>query len=319
MKQITLSDVAKAAGVSIGTASRAMNNRSRVSASARRSVLDAARELGYLRPVRRTRVIAILAPTFEIRMLSDYFLLMFNAFRSEIHDRGYRAVTLSREDFPLLNEWPVDGAVSLDYIGEISRQFPRTSNIPLVCCNDRPNHLENIYTIRSNSRKVLREVVELLAGFGHLRIGLTHFQESRGQADKPDYGGFFREAMTAHGLGGGAFYRPYTSALPMHEAVAMLLREGITALIAVDHSIEADRLLKLSGRRIPEDISLVAGDTIAAVRMFPRHTTMAIDYPAVARTAVDVLETVWNGGTIRQDIFIDSRLNIRESTGPAPE
>ena len=44
---VTLRDVAKAAGVSLGTASQALNNRPHVAPETRARVLDAARSLGY--------------------------------------------------------------------------------------------------------------------------------------------------------------------------------------------------------------------------------------------------------------------------------
>lgn len=47
-KSVNIRDVASRAGVSVGTASMTLNNRSGVSASTRQAVLDAARELGYV-------------------------------------------------------------------------------------------------------------------------------------------------------------------------------------------------------------------------------------------------------------------------------
>ena len=44
---VTLRDVARSAGVSVGTASQALNNRPHVAPETRARVLDAARSLGY--------------------------------------------------------------------------------------------------------------------------------------------------------------------------------------------------------------------------------------------------------------------------------
>lgn len=57
-KSVTLREVAERAGVSLGTASQALNNRPHVSAAARERVLLAAQELGYV-PRRRSEATSI--------------------------------------------------------------------------------------------------------------------------------------------------------------------------------------------------------------------------------------------------------------------
>ena len=237
--------------------------------------------------------------------------------RHEIHQRGYRAITVSLEDYPLLNDWPVSGTISFDYIEEISRLFPKNSSIPLICCNDRPNHLENIYSIQTNFWNVLREAVDYLVGLGHIRIGLFHFLESR-PLIIPKYEQFMKEAMAAHGLEKELFFHPYSKDLPAYEALSMLLRDRVTAIIAINGGMKVDHFLKLSGKRIPEDISLVTEDTIAASDMSPRHTILKVHYEELARKAVDMLETIWEGSPVKEDLQVNAELVIRESTGPAP-
>jgi len=317
MSKATLLEVAKMAGVSIGTASRAVNGKPRVSKQAGKRVFDAVRKLGYVQPTTRQRLVAILIPTLEIPVLGDYFCFVFSALRQEIHQRGYRAITVSLEDYPLLNDWPVSGVISFDYIEEASHLLPKNSSVPLVCCNDRPNHLENIYSVQTNFRKVLREAVDYLVGLGHIRIGLFHFQEAR-PLILPEYERILKEAMAVHGLEKELFFHPYSKDLSAYEAVSMLLRDRVTAIIAINGGMIVDHFLKLSGKRIPEDISLITEDTIAASDMSPRHTILKVHYEELARKAVDMLETIWEGSAVREDLLVDTELVVRESTGPAP-
>ncbi len=316
MSKVTLLEVAKAAGVSIGTASRAVNRQPRVSATSRRRVEEAVRKLGYLQPSTKQRTVAILIPTLEVRRLDDYFCSLFSALRNVIHRHGYRAVTISREDYPLLNDWPVSGAVSFDYTAEISRLFPKNSNIPLICCNDRSNHLENVYSVQTNYRKIMYEVVGHLVGLGHTRIGYANYLKTELPAY---YDTAMKETITAYGLEAECRIRLYGGELSLPQALEMLLQEGVTAIVVISSSIAADGFLKHRGLRIPQDISLVAGDTLAAPHMTPRHTVITIPYEEMAERAVSALETVWNGGALKEDIIVDSQLIIRESTGPAPE
>ena len=315
MKKPTLQDVAVSAGVSIGTASRAINCKARVSAEARRAVREAAEKLGYALPRSRERVIGVLTPTLESPELDHYFILMFNELRQAARRRRYRLVVVALEDFPVLNEWQVCGVISLDFTDKVSRCFPQFRNIPLICCNDRANHLENVYSISSNAKKAIGEAVDYLVGLGHRRIGFLRWSPQ----PKSRYADFFLEAMARNGLHNSAGAMLWNNNdLPLHDTVAMLLAKPVTALIALDSAIQVDRLLKLAGKRLPEDISLIAGDTLNAMHMYPRHTVIAIDYPRYMETALDMLETVWRGGVLSKDASIDSRLRIRESTGPAP-
>lgn len=109
-------------------------------------------------------MIGVLTPTLESPELDHYFILMFNELRQAARRRGYRLVVVALEDFPVLNEWQVCGVISLDFTDKVSRCFPQFRNIPLICCNDRANHLENVYSISSNAKKAIGEAVDYLVG-----------------------------------------------------------------------------------------------------------------------------------------------------------
>ena len=83
---VTIKDVAKAAGVSVATVSRVLNNSAAVSASAAENVNNAIRELGYspnflgrnLRK-RETNIILAIIPSTEQTFYSDIIKGMQNA------------------------------------------------------------------------------------------------------------------------------------------------------------------------------------------------------------------------------------------------
>ncbi len=318
MKKATLQEVAELAGVSIGTASRVMHKQNRIAPETRERVLVAAGRLGYSLPESKHRVVAVIAPSLEMRRLTDYFVMVFNALRGEIHDRGYQALLVSPEDIGVLNEWTVSGAISFDYLEQISSAFPKLKNIPLVCYNDKPNHWENVYAVYSNKRKIYGDVIRHLKSLGHTRIGICKNEDQQQLSMHLDTRTIFHGIMKEAGLEKGAFYQATSPRLPHFEALGMLLKHEITALIAVEFGPRTDRYLKLYGKRIPEDISLVAGGSLAAENMYPRHSAMDLNYDGMARAALDILETIWKGGKVTGDTVIDSIFTIRESTGPAP-
>ena len=66
-QSVTLDDVAKLAGVSIGTASQSLNNRPNVASETRARVIDAARTLGY--PTKQERYPDLSVPVKVIGLL----------------------------------------------------------------------------------------------------------------------------------------------------------------------------------------------------------------------------------------------------------
>ena len=76
--------------------------------------------------------------------LGFYMFSLLNALRGEAKRRGHQLLIVSRNDLSLLEDRMVSGALSLDFMHEIGRLFPKLKNMPLVCLNDLPNSLENV-------------------------------------------------------------------------------------------------------------------------------------------------------------------------------
>ena len=88
----TLSDVAKLAGVSVATASRALSNPDLVAEGTRHAVRDAAQSCGYkvnlvARSLRmqRTNTILVLAPCID----NPFYPGLLRGIEDAAHDRGY--------------------------------------------------------------------------------------------------------------------------------------------------------------------------------------------------------------------------------------
>ena len=122
---VTIEDVARRAGVSPSTVSRALNRKGRISAETRQRVIEAARELEY--PVadagvsrRRTNRIGILFDRRLRSLISDPFYgLVMVGVEEFLRDEGYQVLfsTFSdREaDMAMISEFaterPVDGLI----------------------------------------------------------------------------------------------------------------------------------------------------------------------------------------------------------------
>ncbi|MDE8671118.1 LacI family DNA-binding transcriptional regulator [Pseudarthrobacter sp. H3Y2-7] len=95
MPAVTLNDVAIAAGVSVGTASRAMTGRGRVSAETIEHVRAVASGLGYTpnvigQALRRgsSNTLGMVVPHIE----NPFFAELIRAVESGLHDKGYQLI-----------------------------------------------------------------------------------------------------------------------------------------------------------------------------------------------------------------------------------
>ena len=99
---VTLDEVARAAGVSRATASRAINGGNRVSPSARQAVDEAVRRLGYTPNhaarslvTRRTDSVAVVVPEPDQRVFADpFFARTLSAVNRVLAERDLQLVLL---------------------------------------------------------------------------------------------------------------------------------------------------------------------------------------------------------------------------------
>ena len=99
---------------------------------------------------------------------------------------------------------------------------------------------------------------------------------------------------------------------------------GLTALAAYNDisAIGALRALRRAGRRVPQEISVIGFDDIAAASwVVPGLTTISQQKAEMGRLAVDYLARTLDAGDdppAPEVIRLPTELRVRESTGPAP-
>ncbi|MYW02815.1 LacI family DNA-binding transcriptional regulator, partial [Streptomyces sp. SID3343] len=115
---VTSRDVARLAGVSQPTVSRALRDDPRVSHEARTRVLAAARELGYV-PSELGRSLSTSA-TRQVALVADIGNMLYPVLMGPVHDRllagGYRMLMLAEQgdeapEYERLLDRSIDGAI----------------------------------------------------------------------------------------------------------------------------------------------------------------------------------------------------------------
>ncbi len=330
---VTLTDVARLAGVSVATASKALNARAEVAPDTRQRVIQAADQLSFQPNVLarglisgRTRTIGLLTDELGGRFSIPILLGAENALANEqmsvllcdargdaIRRRHYIQTLLARQ---------VDGFIVLGDSNDVRPSLGKDIPVPVVYVYGQstdPNDL----SVLADDENGARLAVEHLIALRRKRIGhITGPQSYRAARDRVVA---LRSVLAEHDLplvGGEPMYGDWSQRWGRHATRALVnAHPEVDAIFCGNDQIAsgcAQALLDL-GRRVPEDVAIVGYDNWAefAADCRPPLTTVDLNLEQLGATAVmhlfAALDGVASTGVIRQPC----RLVVRESTGPA--
>lgn len=180
----TLADVAARAGVSLKTASRALNGEYGVAEPTARKVLDASRELGF-RPNQLARSLAGGGPSAAVGLVlpnvSDPFIAeVVGAVEEVLAPRDLQLITASHGDDPdrqrkivrALVERRVDALLVLPAPGDAAYLRHEIDHGVVVVALDRPLEGVDVDTATVDNVAGARDAVTRLTGAGHRRIAV---------------------------------------------------------------------------------------------------------------------------------------------------
>ncbi|WP_254782798.1 MULTISPECIES: LacI family DNA-binding transcriptional regulator [unclassified Curtobacterium] len=335
----TMQQVADRAGVSIATVSFVVNGNKRVSAATRARVTAAMRELGYRNNVvaralasRRSRILALVFPVLEHR-LGQTALQFFTSAAGRASELGYHLVlwpaAATGDDVQeLISGGLADGVVVM----EVTMRDPRIErlvelDVPFVAIG-RTADPSGISFVDIDFERTVEDALDHLTGLGHRRIGLV-VEDLDGTA-MADYGpkvrseAAFRASVERRGLSGTVVAAGASAEGGRRAAADLLARDpDLTAAIIMkdDSNFGLVSGLRAGGRRVPEDVSVVAivSSDGAGAATEPVLTTLNAPGPALGRLAVESLVDRLEGGTTdRTHTLIPCALHLADSTAPAP-
>jgi LacI family transcriptional regulator len=328
----TIRDVSVRAGVSIATVSRVLAGIGNPRPETTTAVMDAVAELGY-RPsgvarslrMRRTRTLGLIVtdiqnPFFpELVQAADdaaraigYSILLGSAAYDEHRAKHYMDLMVDRR---------VDGMIiaSSQLSGE-SLDWLLSAPIPAVAVNAEPGDLP-VTVITSDNEGGSHQAVEHLVGMGHRRIayvkGAPYFT-----AAAPRYAGF-REACAEAGV--SVSDAPAFEGEGQYEsgvragADILRTRPDVSAIFCYNDltAIGVLGALRAAGCRVPDDMSVVGFDDIAAASwVTPALTTIAQPKAEMGRLAVERLASAMDVPLVPEVIRLPTALRDRESSGP---
>jgi DNA-binding LacI/PurR family transcriptional regulator len=287
---VTIKDIAKAAGVSHPTVSRALNNHPAISESTRERIIELAHQMGYV-PNATARGLK----TSRTRALGAILQVMDDPFWSEVlegvdsilHPEGYSLFVASTHDdkqrekevVQVMMQRGVDGILLLSpQFREDQCQLLKSYDLPMVMVNNE-GAVDCQYIIYNDDLYGAGLVTKHLIDLGHTRIA---FLGKRRSASNNDRLAGFRAEMQAAGLKVDKRYIYHTSAgnpLGGREGAAYLLSldEVPSGIVCYNDflALGVYNYLQENGLRIPEDVSVVGYDNISiAAYLFPPLTTL---------------------------------------------
>ena len=288
---ITIKDIARAAGVSHPTVSRALNNHPAISPVTRDRIKELAQQMGYVPnaaarglKTNRTRALGVI-----LRQIDDPFWSeVLDGVDSVLHPEGYSLFIASthmekqreKEVVQAMVQRGVDGVILLaPQFSEDQCQIFNNNNLPMVMVNNEGAG-ECQYIIYNDDIYGATLVTRHLVGLGHTRLAYLG-NRTGGMTNRNRLAGF-RAEMQASRL-------PIDEQCIYHASAGNPSggREGATYLLSLDEppsgiicyndflASGVYNLLYERGLRIPRDISVTGFDNISiAAFLSPPLTTL---------------------------------------------
>jgi LacI family transcriptional regulator len=328
-----MSDVALAAGVHKGTASRALNpaTSGRVSAATVRRVVAAARQLGYTpntaaRSLRTNRsfTVGVLVPD----LTNPLFPPVVRGIENVLFDHGYTALVASTDNdgereaaqFAALLGRQVDGFILATGLRTHPLVEAAHADGRHVVLLNRATDAPLFPVVAGDDAAGVTSAVDHLAGLGHTR--LAHLAGPSRMSTGLNRLRSFTFAAEHHGLADPVVVEcaGYTVAAG-EEAMRRVLDAGPppTAVVAGNDLIALGALhvLRAAGLDCPADVSLVGFNDMQFVdELSPPLTTVRVPHRALGEEAARLLLDRLDDPELTKTVVLPTTLVVRESTAP---
>jgi LacI family transcriptional regulator len=331
MRKAKLDDVARRAGVSTSTASRALNGIGELSEETRQSVLRAAKALDY-RPsplarslrTRRSHTVGLVVPTIA----HSFYAAVTNGAQTVLEEHGWRLILVDAGDgaeavmraVHTLLEHEVDGVLMSTAPVGADRFNALLDGTPCVFIDEVAPGAGAGNVVLENNRGV-QMLVDHMAGHGHTKIALLGGPTDRTSGYERLRG--FLDAMERNQLEViPEFVREcdWTISSGYQQAADLLaLDSGPTAVISASGELGLGALA--AARRaevsIPDDLALACFDDLYfAPLLEPSLTAIAYDTPSIGQAGARLLlAAIRHDRTPRSEMRIDVELVRRRSCG----
>ena len=329
--EVSIKDIAKAAGVSPSTVSRALSDHPRISTETKGRIRGLAEEMGYTPSLLARSLVTQDTATIGvvITSVSDPFLAhLVTSIEEVAQEQGY-SVLMSSSYLDPDRELEVVGAfhgrrtrgiivigshIDTGYL-QMRDRFP----LPVVLTNCRTYP----YSVSTDNTAGARRAVEHLVQLGHRRIAyIANWRSRRSNFDRLQS---HQQVLAANGIpvdedliieGDGTLRGGSVAAQILlsrsQPPTAVFCFNDMTA-IGVLSGLQQARI------RVPEEMSVVGFDDVEfATHCYPRLTTIRQPTNLMGQRLIHMLLELIQGQEDVGPEILPAELVIRESTGPPP-
>lgn len=311
---VRIQDIAKAAGVGVGTVSRMLKGNGYVSKDKRDKIQTAIDELGYVRKKKEEeqetqgmKLVGVVVPSISHPFFGNMVLYI----ETELQARGYQCMVISEQNIlerqldalRLLDEKKIDGLINF---GNMPYGFEGRKDRPIVVF-DR-NWTRDVPLVRSDHamggrivaeeflRQGRKKVVQFVGGNDLERSANIRYKELKRIMEESGcevVNIFMDWDMISYEYNRDVIVR-YLD----------ILKKADGCLANDIGAICCQNILRSAGMRIPEDIEIIAYDgTVLTNLAFPKLPVVQQDANALAKKLVEVLFCMIEGEELEEMLF----------------
>ncbi len=334
-KRVSIKDIARMAGVTHSTVSRALRNSPLVSRETVDKIQRIASESGYRTSAAARSLVTRRSDTIGVVVtnIADPFVAGVVSGIEETADEHGLAVFLANSNAEperevrvarKFEERRVDGIiVTASRVGAQYVQLLTHMRVPIVLLNNQhPSLFANSVMIANVQASV--DATRHLIGLGHRRI--AYLGDRYGyQSDTERFSGYrkaleesgisFEPLLVVHGDG-----KPEGAAAAMGQLLALPLPPTAVFCYNDMSALGAIRQSRTRGLRIPADLSVVGFDDLyISEYLDPPLTTVRQPMRQMGRMAMETLLQIFSGADSGHDLKVPGELIVRQSSAPPKE
>ena len=328
---ITIKNIAKIAGVSHTTVSRALNDSPLIKPETKTRIKNIAKQLGYVPNysaknlvLQKSHTIGLFLSSLSQGTSASFLVNIIHGVSSVISKNSNYTLSVHgldiMKDFSTVVPQHFDGII-LASQSEQDESFVEhviTQNIPLVILN-RVSNTPNISTVLTNDRLGVKHAIDFAIENGHTRIGIIEGKHGFKSTIERKSG--FLESLSSHALSLPSSYAvigDYTTESGYEKMLELLDLDMPPTLVFCsndDMAIGAIKACHAKNLRIPDDISIIGFDDILFAKYTaPALTTVHKPMTTISKTGANQL--LWlleNPTDSPKQIILDTSFEIRNS------
>lgn len=316
---ITIKDIAKLAGVSYSTVSKALNGDPRIKPATRQKVLAVAEKHQYRKNIMaqqlstgRSNIIGFVLDELSNPLFSN----ISGNLHAELKKRGYQMILVVADDgLDVFSQLRVDGCILWDYALDNRDAFwKKFATLNMPCFVLGTDEAPNSPYIKIDRKEGIYKAVEHLKSLGHSRIGFIGNSQNiklegyREALQRTDLDFDQRHVLPAHSSWEDGYFaiRNYT-----------FESDSPTAFIGLNNLVTrgALRALLEAGYNVPNDISLIGYDDLPDMQYAEvALTTIGPPLDELAAQAAELIVSLIRDEQTDYPVIIQPKLNHRNST-----